>query len=228
MSDVKTQLSLQQRELSLFRYPKRSNELLQAWDAGDEYLINHIETLALEDNQHILILNDSFGALSSWFSLKHRVTMVSDSYIARQATSNNLQQNSCNPITQLSSLDAIPEDVDLVLMQIPKNNRYLNWQLACLAEKLTPTCPVVAVNKAKEIHSSTLKIFEQRLGNTTTSLAKKKHRLVFITPSEEPKEPLLPVTEWPVEGENFCLKNYPNTYSGEKLNLGTFYVATSS
>jgi 16S rRNA (guanine1207-N2)-methyltransferase len=54
--------------LTLHRFPKRSNETLQAWDAGDEYIINHVEEMNLEPGKHILIMNDSFGALSTWFS----------------------------------------------------------------------------------------------------------------------------------------------------------------
>ena len=44
---MKTELNIHERSLTLHRFPKRSNETLQAWDAGDEYLINHVEELAL-------------------------------------------------------------------------------------------------------------------------------------------------------------------------------------
>ena len=83
---MKTKLALHQRTLTLHRYPKRNNETLQAWDAGDEYLINHMEELDITPGKHILILNDSFGALSCWFALNHQVTLMSDSHVAHQAT----------------------------------------------------------------------------------------------------------------------------------------------
>lgn len=52
---MKTELNLHGRSLTLHRFPKRSNETLQAWDAGDEYLINHVEEMALPDHQTSLL-----------------------------------------------------------------------------------------------------------------------------------------------------------------------------
>ncbi|EOW9148536.1 50S rRNA methyltransferase, partial [Vibrio cholerae] len=46
-SNMKTELTLLEQTLTLHRFPKRNNETLQAWDAGDEYLIQHVEQLAL-------------------------------------------------------------------------------------------------------------------------------------------------------------------------------------
>ncbi len=40
---MKTELTLHDRTLTLNRF-NRSNETLQAWDAGDEYLISHVES----------------------------------------------------------------------------------------------------------------------------------------------------------------------------------------
>jgi len=224
MSEVKTELLFQQRSLTLYRYPKRANVLLQAWDAGDEYLISHVEELQLAEGQDILILNDQFGALSCWFSAKHNVTMVSDSFLACQGTADNLKLNHCNAITQLNALDDLPEKIDLVLFKLPKSNRLLTWQLSQLRAHLDSNCPVIAVNKAKDIHSSTLKLFEKHLGTTQTSLAKKKHRLVFAKADSKTVEAINPVTEWQVDGENYRLKNYPNVYSGENLDLGARFM----
>ncbi|MGR5471324.1 methyltransferase, partial [Vibrio astriarenae] len=79
---------------------------------------------------------------------------------------------------------------------------------------LPAACPIIAVNKAKEIHTSTLKLFEKYLGETKTSLAWKKHRLVFSRANVEPAIEVDPMTIWDVEGEDIQLKNWPNVYSG--------------
>jgi 16S rRNA (guanine1207-N2)-methyltransferase len=221
---VKTTLSLHDRLLVLHRFPKRAQETLQAWDAGDEYLINHVNGLNLPDNQHILILNDNFGALSCWFSSHHRVTMMSDSFIAHQGTLKNLQRNQCDKINLLTANDVIPDDIDLVLMQIPKSNRYLSWQLSQLRSRLDKKCPVIAVNKAKDIHTSTLTLFQHYLGETTTSLAWKKHRLVFSYANSDPVVNAPFETEWAIENETIHLKNQPNVYSGEGLDLGARFL----
>lgn len=224
MSEVNTYLSLHDRELTLHRFPKRPKETLQAWDAGDEYLINHVEGLKLKDNQNILILNDNFGTLSCWFTEKHNVTMMSDSFISHQATFKNLQQNNLANVQLMSALDDIPDSIDLVLFQLPKNNKLLAWQLHQLRIHLAEECPVIAVNKAKDIHTSTLTLFEKYLGTAKTSLAKKKHRLIFSQANSAQVNAVNPIKQWQVDDENFILQNYPNTYSGENLDLGARFI----
>ena len=221
---MKTDLTLYDRTLTLFRYPKRNTETLQAWDAGDEYLIQHIEDLALPDGQNIVVLNDNFGALSCWLSTKHNVTMMSDSVISHRATQQNIEHNQCGTITIATSLEAIPSDTGLVVMQIPRNNRYLTWQLSQLRKALPNHVPVVAVNKAKDIHSSTLKLFEKYLGETTTSLAYKKHRLVFSYANSPQPITVEPFTTWSVDEHNVTLKNLANVYSGESLDQGARFM----
>ncbi len=217
---MKTELILHERSFELLRFPERNGETLQAWDAGDEYLINHVEEMSLPNGKHILILNDHFGALSCWFSQHHRVTTMSDSFISHKGILTNLERNGCPEISLLKSHDEIPENVDLVLIQLPKSNRYLTWQLAQLRASLASNVQVIAVNKAKEIHSSTLKIFEKYLGSTTTSLAWKKHRLIFSSPDCQPIHAVDPITRWEVEQESITLDNMANVYSGESLDLG--------
>lgn len=221
---MKTELTLHERTLSLYRYPKRNNETLQAWDAGDEYLINHIEELELPSNQNILIINDHFGALSCWFSQRHQVTLMSDSFISHQGTKANLKANGCPTINYLTTMSQIPSKVDLVLFQLPKSNRHLVWLLSQLRNTLDSSVPVIAVNKAKEIHSSTLKLFEKHLGETKTSLAWKKHRLVFSYANSQTPIKVSPDTRWSVDNEQIELNNLPNVYSGESLDLGARFM----
>ncbi|MBD1564982.1 methyltransferase [Vibrio sp. S12_S33] len=221
---MKTELTLHERSLSLHRFPKRTNETLQAWDAGDEYVINYVEEQGLDAGKRILILNDSFGALSCWFSQNHHVTMMSDSFISHRGTLKNLHNNGGNEIDLLTTMDDIPQHIDLVLFQLPKSNRHLIWQLVQLRNQLPASCPVIAVNKAKEIHTSTLRLFEKYLGETTTSLAWKKHRLVFSVPNCTPIQEVNSFVEWDVDGESIHLKNLPNVYSGESLDLGARFL----
>ncbi|MDW6001662.1 methyltransferase [Vibrio mangrovi] len=219
---MKTELSLNEQTLTLLRYPEQSYENLQAWDAGDEYLIRHVEEMALSPGRHLLILNDHFGALSCWFAREHQVTMMSDSFLAHQGTRRNLERNANPPITCLTTMADIPVNTELVLFQLPKSNRHLIWQLSQLRASLPETCQVIAVNKAKEIHTSTLQLFEKYLGTTKTSLAWKKHRLIFSRPDTPAPNPTDPEQIWNVdiENESIRLVNLPNVFSGESLDLG--------
>ena len=54
---------------------------------------------------------------------------------------------------------------------------------------------VVGTGMVKEIHTSTLNLFERILGPTKTSLAEKKARLIFTTPDPALARPKNP---WPL------------------------------
>lgn len=223
-SNMKTELTLLEQTLTLHRFPKRNNETLQAWDAGDEYLIQHVEELGLPQDCHIVVINDHFGALSCWFAKQHRVSMMSDSYIAHQATQANLQHNQLPAVNLLTTMDEIPADADVVLLQLPKSNRHLIWILSQLRKALPASTPIIAVNKAKEIHTSTLNLFEKYLGATTTSLAWKKHRLVFSSATANPIPDVSKDCRWSVEPHAITLTNLANVYSGESLDLGARFM----
>ncbi len=73
-----------QGEFELNRLPKRPLELLRAWDAADEYLLNTLtDELKPLNNTRLLIFNDSFGALAVALH-EYRPHAVSDSYLSQQ------------------------------------------------------------------------------------------------------------------------------------------------
>ena len=80
-------------QLRLIRQPEQQNEPLQAFDAADEYLLNHLAEQALPANSRVLVLNDSFGALAVSLVGTLQVTSSSDSFLAMQALEKNLVRN---------------------------------------------------------------------------------------------------------------------------------------
>ncbi|CAM3075774.1 methyltransferase [Pseudoalteromonas distincta] len=215
-----TQAQLGDKIFTLERFPlDQKNRSLQAWDSADEYLINYVNEHH-PDCRSLLILNDSFGALACYFN-KLTVCSVNDSYISHQAAAYNLQENKLptTDFTQVDSLSALPEDVDLVLIKIPRNVGFLQFQLSELSEVLAPGTPVIAAGKTKEIHNSTIKSFEQFIGETTTSLAVKKSRLILSTAKGGYKAADFPVT-WELEGTEFNITNHANVFSRDSLDIG--------
>ncbi|MGF1725036.1 methyltransferase [Photobacterium nomapromontoriensis] len=219
---MKPELTLHERTLTLQRYPVRTNETLQAWDAADEYLINYVNEadIAFDSERPILIINDSFGALSCWFAQKGKVTNVTDSYIAKQACLANLNDNQLPAVQIIDCLATLPENPQLVLLKLPKSNRLLTWQLQQLCHLLPEDCTMIAAGKVKDIHSSTLKLFEKYLGQTKTSLAVKKARLIFSQPNPALAKPLPEAQQWSVPEHDMTLTNHANVFSGESLDIG--------
>lgn len=214
------------KNLFLDRFPTgQVNRSLQAWDAADEYLLSHAQQQELlNSKQNILIFNDSFGALSCNLT-EHNLFCVNDSFLSQQGILHNLEQNNLSEenVTLLTSLDELPENISLILFKIPKSKGLLVEQLIKIKQKFASSTVFIASDRAKEIHSSTLKLFEKYLGTTTTSLAVKKARLVFSqfdTPETHSSQ--FP-TSWPLPDSQFLISNHANVYSKEKLDIGARY-----
>ncbi|MFZ2169667.1 MAG: 50S rRNA methyltransferase, partial [Methylococcaceae bacterium] len=112
-------LAVAQGEFELNRLPKRPRELLRAWDAADEYLLNALaEEFKPSADARILILNDTFGALAVALS-SFRPLAVSDSYLSQQATRLNLAANDLpeRSVRLMNSLEALEGVFDLVLIK---------------------------------------------------------------------------------------------------------------
>lgn len=215
-----TQAQLGENTYTLERFPlDQKNRSLQAWDSGDEYLINYVAEHH-PDCRSLLILNDSFGALACAFN-KLTVCSVNDSYISHQAAAYNLAENklSTAQFSQLDSLSALPADIDLVLIKIPRNVGFLQYQLSELSAVLAKGTPVIAAGKTKDIHNSTTKAFEDFIGETKTSLAVKKSRLIISLAQHDYKASEFPVT-WQLEKTEFTISNHANVFSRDSLDIG--------
>ncbi|MGL5947704.1 MAG: methyltransferase [Aeromonas sp.] len=217
--------------LTLFRYPKVAQDPLQAWDAADEYLI---ATLAAElpslsgalSERALLIFNDSFGALAAYTHAFSPIG-ISDSYLSQQATRANLAANQLAPaqVTLQDALAPLPAAPALVILKVTKYQALLEQQLLALAAVVGPETRIIAAGKAKDIHSSTLALFEKYIGPTTTSLAVKKARLIFATARYKPVAHRNPFpTCWPLEGTPFTISNDANVFSRTSLDIGARFM----
>ena len=227
--------------LTLSRFPiAQVNRSLQAWDAADEYLLNYINNENLiSENARVVIFNDAFGALTTHFcnpkslsvSDKNQVAVfcINDSFISSQGIAYNIEHNELDDsnITQLNALSALPKDIDVVLFKIPKSKSLLIEQLIQIKKGASENTVFIAADRAKEIHSSTLKLFEKYLGTTTTSLAVKKARLVFCELNQKQVHHSPFPTIWTLPNKalsrDFIINNHANVYSREKLDIGARY-----
>jgi 16S rRNA (guanine1207-N2)-methyltransferase len=221
-------LKVPQGEFKLIRYPKRKKELLRAWDAADEYLLNYLSESSLDgQNLNVLVINDGFGALTTALS-KNKVTHWSDSWLSQQGVKQNFSENNlnANALTLKNSIEDLPGDYDLVLIKIPKSHALLEDQLARIKPVVSEKTTVIAAAMAKSIHTSTLKLFEKYLGPTKTSLARKKARLIFCDVDESIPEIKSPYPKsYTLEGTDFTIINHANVFSRESLDIGTrFFI----
>ncbi len=194
---------------------------------------NYLEQEALiNSSTKILIFNDTFGAIAINY-LANPIATVSDSYLSHQGLKHNIEINNLDAehVAYLTSLDDLPDDVDLIIYKIPKSKALLTEQLLKIGQKYCSTVNFVAGAKAKDIHSSTLKVFEKYLGTTKTSLAVKKSRLVFCQLEQPSKDKIsysdLFPNSWPLENTNFIITNHANVFAREKLDLGARFFSST-
>ncbi|MFI8417213.1 23S rRNA (guanine(1835)-N(2))-methyltransferase RlmG [Serratia sp. NPDC078593] len=216
-----SQLDLGTQQLELERYPHQETTTpLQAWEAADEYLLQHIEQSDF-GGRPVIIFNDNFGTLACALHA-HRPYSVSDSYMSQLATRHNLELNGldADAVTLLGSLDALPESPALVLIKVPKALALLEQQLRALRKVVAADTVIIGGAKVRDIHTSTLQLFERVLGPTRTSLAWKKARLIYsevadTLPAEAPV-----TTDWLLEGTDMLIRNHANVFSRSNLDIG--------
>ncbi len=174
----------------LTRFPEDPRDRLRAWDAADEYLLHHLDSgtgergpVDLAGAGQVTVFGDRWGALATALAA-YRPTQITDSFLTRAATEANLERAGVakDAVTLLTTQDAPPERIDVLLVRVPKSLALLEDQLLRLAPHVHAGTVVVGTGMVKEIHTSTLNLFERILGPTRTSLAEKKARLIFCTP----------------------------------------------
>ena len=148
------------RSLSLKRFPETDDvNPLQAWEAADEYLLQQLDETEIRGP--VLILNDAFGALGCALA-EHAPYSIGDSYLSELATRENLRHNDIDEssVKFLDSTADYPQAPGVVLIKVPKTMALLEQQLRALRKVVTPETRIIAGAKARDIHTSTLELFE--------------------------------------------------------------------
>ncbi|RLV59158.1 methyltransferase domain-containing protein [Parashewanella curva] len=209
--------------LSLHRYPQFANANLQAWDAADEYMLKQLFE-ADEVFNKVAIINDSFGALTCAIAQQAPelpLLIETDNKTSQLGTLSNLKVNelSDNKIDWINSRSPLPDDIDLVLMKLPKNLNYFAHQLSRLSRSLKQGTKVLIAAKAKSINKSVIELIKQQLGDATASLAWKKCRVITcISDGSTRDEPKL--TQWSIPEYQLKLNNFSNVFAANKLDIG--------
>ncbi|MFG0632456.1 methyltransferase [Pseudomonas sp. xss_2] len=210
-------------ELDLIRQPEQANDPLQAFDAADEYLLEHLASQALPRGCRVLVLNDSFGALAASLCADMQVVSSGDSHLARVALEKNLARNA-------KPFDAVPfvpanapwqGPFDRVLVRVPKTLALLEEQLIRLQGHLAPGAQVIATAMIKHLPRAAGDLMEKYIGPVQASLAQKKARLLTATVAERPRASSPYPTRYRLDAPALELVNHANVFCREGLDIGT-------
>ncbi|MGW7308678.1 methyltransferase, partial [Streptomyces sp. NPDC054835] len=219
----------------LTRHPEDPRDPLRAWDAADEYLLAHLAESGTDLSGTVAVVGDRWGALVTALAAAGtgQLVQISDSYLGRRATGDNLARSGAAPgaVRLLTTQDPPPERVDVLLVRVPKSLALLEDQLHRLAPAVHAGTVVVGTGMVKEIHTSTLRLFERILGPTRTSLAVKKARLIHTTPAAGVARPSNP---WPLRYAlpadapaglaGRTVANQAGVFCADRLDIGTRFL----
>lgn len=199
---------------SLLRYPIVKNDKLQAWDASDELVLSYLESIDLE-GKRLLVLNDSFGALSSNL-LEFDLCVYADSYVSSKA----IKLNTKDSVDLLKDLTSLDGKFDIIILKLPKNLSFLEDQLITLKSHTNQDTQIIYSSMVKHLSKGVFPLIEKYHGEVSTSLAKKKARLLFSKTNLDKVDSPFPFTS-EIEGFNHPFTYHSNLFSRGKLDVGT-------
>ncbi|HZJ91688.1 MAG TPA: methyltransferase [Thiopseudomonas sp.] len=210
-------------QLDLLRYPEQNNSPLQAFDAADEYLLKHLSSCQLPENPRALILNDSFGALAASLCSHMTVHSSGDSFLAHQGLRNNLSRNQLhqNSVHIIPSDQAFAGPYDCVLICVPKTLALLEEQLIRLQSHISQDTIIVAAGMVKHLPRSAGDLMQRYIGPVQASLAEKKARLLFVTPTAQTQAQSPYPSIYQLDKPQISLRNHAGVFCREALDIGT-------
>ena len=210
--------------LELMRHPLRPRSTLRAWDAADAYLLRHLAEQP--PAEPTLVVNDGFGALAVGLH-GSGPSVVVDTAMSEIAVAKNLEQNKRSPLQVWSDLPAAAAaangEFTRVVIKVPKSLGQLEDQLHHLRPIIGPQTTILGAGMVRDIHTSTLQLFETIVGPTTTSLAERKARLIHCQLDPELTPPPNP---WPLvwRHDGLAIHNHGGVFSAKSLDIGTRFL----
>ncbi len=217
---AETTLATATGQFTLLRRPRRPNEVLQAWDAADRYLINTLLESPPPAGARILLVNDQFGALACALSEYH-CSSWTDSAVARLATKENCAANHCTEPEFIPMTEQPAGDFDRILFRLPRSHSLLIYQLQRLRSLCSAPSQFLGAALAKYIDRANIDLFAEHLGVARTSLAWKKARLIQLESLNPPGEIDDDSQALILDDCQLTLVNRANVFSRGKLDRGS-------
>lgn len=228
---TETELTLSPEEkFELWRYPKQAtHSTLRAWDASDLYLVNELKSENKKE-LNMLIINDSFGAISCMLADIHHLSWYNDSKVAALALDKNLacnqiDLNKVQRLTTLTSDKLITKNYHKIIIKLPKSIAYLEFILTLIHQAGLPNCDVLLAGKASDFSPNIIKKLKSLYDDVIPSRIVKKSRYISLSGQ---KSQTLQFNYWQPNKEKFndlITDSAPNVFSRGKLDIGGRFLA---
>lgn len=216
------QLEFNENKYQFERYPFSNISQLTPWNSSDFLLIN--EALNL-NYKNILLLNDIFGIATTILS-NNNPYFFTDSFVSSKSLKRNLSLNDVANFENIIDDNFLPKNLfEIVLIKIPKNLSYFEYQLNLIKKWLKPNTIILSSGMVKHLSPNTRTLLENNIGETFISPVTKKAILFKSTLSNtEVKTKLLNPNIINLPEYNLEIFSYTNTFSEKKLDNGTRFL----
>lgn len=207
---------------TITRYPKTSNQSLQAWSAADEYLLEEFDSLDLEKPK-LAIFNDRFGFLTCYLHQFSPVIILNyksqEKAIFKNIASNKLELSKLNFI---NPLEPLPEQLDIAMLKVPKSLDLFRMQLFQLSKSLNKEGIVLASFMTKYFSPQMLSIANEFFEKVEQSKAWKKSRVLFLKNKKQEKDISILHT---IEFQDFIYQQYFGVFSAKNIDYASqFFI----
>lgn len=211
---------------------------LQAWDGADLLLLDHVKALELTPTQRVLVVGDTFGALTT--SLRQfSLVVLNDSAVSERAITANLARNPALPSgNQVSFVDASLDreplveacggPFDLVVWNVGRTTEAVSHMASLLSLISHGDTVVLAGGLDKNLPPRTGDIL-RAVGEVTTHPGRRKAHVFSARPyADEGSFRAVAVTPPPVVDvaeHGIVLRGGPGVFSSDRFDLGTRLLA---
>ena len=207
-------------EFELARYPARDRDLLRAWCSADSLLLESCHALGIA-GPDALVVNDDHGALTVALQPGGLWT---DSWLSAKATNDNLLTNSRPPANIIWSTELPAEHYKAVVIRIPRQLPYFEFQLAQLAAVLATGTTVLAAGMDKHLSPHTADLLERYIGPTTRHRGRARARVFSARLKAGEKPGFTGTSSYFCDPLDLELSTAPNVFSREKLDVGSRFL----
>jgi len=216
-------------ELVISRVPVTKKETLSAFDQADLLVLDYLKTQALLSvNSRVLVVNETFGAITcavtqALIDVQGCLPVLwSDSHIAHLGLQKNAGANGLPTATFTQAQNTPQGPFNIVILRLPKSHALLRDQVQRMLPQLSPDTVIIMPVMVKHIDNALYQLLESLLGPLTTSLARKKARLIFAVNSlgvginsPKPQE-----TFWELPALALSLQHFSGVFGRTKLDAG--------
>lgn len=199
-----------------------------AYNSADALLV-HAALASDFSRDSTLVVNDEFGALCVGLQAR---TLWTDSFLSSISVAKNLSRNNFAAIDVLWSTDDLRQALSRlptaayrgVVMRVPKQLPYFEYQLSQLSQCLAPGAVLFAAGMDKHLAPGTAELIEKYIGPVERHRGQHKARLFSSSRDDRLSTPFSNTSEYYCEALNNRLISLANVFARDKMDIGSRFL----